>query len=32
MLPPPLEQASDLAADMLIASMILNMDESITHE
>ena len=32
LLTPTGEQASDLAAEMLIASMILNMDESITHE
>ena len=32
LLTPSEDVASDLAAEMLIASMILNMDESITHE
>lgn len=32
LLTPPAELACDLAAEMLVASMILNMDESITHE
>jgi len=32
LLPPAVQRASDLAAEMLLASMILNLDESITHE